>query len=476
MSTNETNSAAPPKPRWYCKGAKNILLLGRKITMWLRSAHMTVTAETFDRKWRIVAFSTLMTAAIMFGGPNGLAAPPGSKDDARTAAVDDSTADEWMMFYYKKPQPERFVAEVRKMSAAGHLANKNAEPPIVAFLSRVIAQNPEQLSTWMVALADLPEKDKEVIYEAIWYSNTKAGKAHLAEHGIAKYVQTAAPDILAMEINDAPVLDMLWGYFFATGEKAPIRRIVSAMNLGERKDMSDEHNATSKNENVDNKALKQVIRYSALWSLDCNCKDHPKVKEICEGLVKSNDLTATEAKSLKSILAKHQAAARHNKSDQSAGHWLEDAKKAPQNAWMKSDHGFGATLLFTDKPQQLMDNWAKPTAGVETPEAKTAPRGRPCGIFIVFAGCGAGKEGLADVVADLKVIAPGGKVYGEHKDVEVWQKKASPEGKQLQLSVGYMGLVIEPNDPAGEYEVRATVRDRVKGITLELKREFSVEK
>jgi hypothetical protein len=60
--------------------------------------------------------------------------------------------------------------------------------------------------------------------------------------------------------------------------------------------------------------------------------------------------------------------------------------------------------------------------------------------------------------------------------MEVWQKKPAPKGKQLQLSAGGLMLKIEADDPPGTYEIRAKVRDRAKGITLELKRKFTVDK
>ena len=46
--------------------------------------------------------------------------------------------------------------------------------------------------------------------------------------------------------------------------------------------------------------------------------------------------------------------------------------------------------------------------------------------------------------------------------------------KQLQLGVGNLGIVLQPNDPAGTYEIHAKVSDRVKGVVLELKTKFSV--
>jgi len=108
--------------------------------------------------------------------------------------------------------------------------------------------------------------------------------------------------------------------------------------------------------------------------------------------------------------------------------------------------------------------------------SESAIRGKPCVAFIVFSGCGADKQGLADVVADISMLTPDGKVLGEKKAVEICQKRPAPPDKQQQLGVGNLGMVIEPNDPAGTYEIHAKVSDRVKGVVLELKTKFSVDK
>jgi hypothetical protein len=446
-----------------------------EIAMRLVTVRAMFAGIARDSRQRMTTIGALLATFVLAGASIGQTAPPTAKGDGPQGAeaADDDSPSYWMSSYYKAPQPDRFVAEVRKMSKEGNLTNANTEPPIVAFLSRVIAYNPQRIPAWMTALADLPNNDKDTLHKAIWYSNTKAGNAYLKEHGVAKYVDKPAPNILTVEIDDASVLDMLWGYFLATGDQAPIRRIVSAASPAKHTAAPDSQKKPPKTD--DEEQACQVIRYTAAWSLNSNCREHPRVKEICEKLLKGKDLNPTEMKFLKTIMATLHADT-DAKNDKSAGHWLENSKAAVQNDWMKSEHGFGATLVFTDKPQRLLDNWAKPTPGVETPEAKTAPREKPCGIFIMFAGCGADKEGMADVVADLKVFAPDGKLYGEEKDVEIWQKKPAPSRKQIELGVGYMGIVIETKDPAGEYKVRATVRDRVKGVTVELKRTFSVQK
>jgi len=42
----------------------------------------------------------------------------------------------------------------------------------------------------------------------------------------------------------------------------------------------------------------------------------------------------------------------------------------------------------------------------------------------------------------------------------------------MQLSIGAIGLKVEPTDPLGEYKVRADIFDRVTGKHMVLERTF----
>ena len=123
-----------------------------------------------------------------------------------------------------------------------------------------------------------------------------------------------------------------------------------------------------------------------------------------------------------------------------------------------------------------MEDWNKAAAVVNVRMSDSASRGKPCVAFIVFTGCGADKQGLADVVADLSLLGPDGTVLIDHKAIEICQKQPAPPSKYLHLGVGNLGIVLAPSDPAGTYEIHAKVSDRVKGVVLELKTKFSVDK
>jgi hypothetical protein len=60
--------------------------------------------------------------------------------------------------------------------------------------------------------------------------------------------------------------------------------------------------------------------------------------------------------------------------------------------------------------------------------------------------------------------------------MEVWQYKAAPPDRMLQLSVQYLKVVIEPQDLLGKYIVSVDVKDHVSGASLQLSTAFTTTK
>jgi hypothetical protein len=415
----------------------------------------------------------LVVVAVYLGSSIGRAASAASQGDGpRTASSNeqDAALPDWITSYYRNPQPDYFVTGVRKMERGALSA-----PATVAFLSRVLAKNPTKIPVWMAALADLSDSDKEVLHKAIWLSGTDAGKAYLKDQGLANLLKNPAPDMLKMEIDSPAVLDMLWGHFFATGDEAPIRRIVSVLNYSKYAGALERYETSKKNPDDREQAYYDAIFRAAVSSLSTTWRQHQRVKDICDGLLKGKELNPTETQWLKVLLANLNADT-DAKNKTSAGHSLEDSAKSVEKEWMKAERGFAAMLIFSDNPQQFLEDWSNTAATAKVQMSESAARGKPCVAFIVFSGCGADEQGLADVVADISMLTPDGKVLGARKAVEICQKRPAPPDEQQQLGVGNLGMVIEPNDPAGTYEIRAKVSDRVKGVVLELKTKFSVDK
>ena len=71
-------------------------------------------------------------------------------------------------------------------------------------------------------------------------------------------------------------------------------------------------------------------------------------------------------------------------------------------------------------------------------------------------------------------MRPNGELYHDPIDGELWRGKPPPEEGQLQLSIGAIGVEIEPEDPDGEYTIRASLKDNITGAEVTLERTFHV--
>jgi hypothetical protein len=140
------------------------------------------------------------------------------------------------------------------------------------------------------------------------------------------------------------------------------------------------------------------------------------------------------------------------------------------------DAGISANLYVTAKGRELFHAWeTNPAGGFSVVPVKVANRGEFLAAVIFFKECAVGPDGNCNAVVDITAYDPAGKVYGEFKGEELWVGKPAPRPGHTQLSVGYMGLVIEPSDPAGRYKVVATARDLVSGKEATSEATFDVE-
>lgn len=153
--------------------------------------------------------------------------------------------------------------------------------------------------------------------------------------------------------------------------------------------------------------------------------------------------------------------------------WKENGKIVPDTAWARSAGDFGAQLVLTDKPEELFAAWEKPGAVVLYSQTATAKRGAPIVGVVFFAGCAPDSKGACQASVRFTAYTPDGKPYGNPQEGELWVGKPPPEKGSMQLSVGNIGIVIEPADPLGVYKVKAEVVDKVAKKTLLLERTFT---
>ena len=151
--------------------------------------------------------------------------------------------------------------------------------------------------------------------------------------------------------------------------------------------------------------------------------------------------------------------------------WQQDGKPIPDSDNIKSKNGFGAQLWIIND-ESFFDAWNKPETP-RVPITKTAIRNKPVVIIIFFINPGLDQESKANVVADITIKSPDGKVYGNFNDIEIWQRIYSAPRNAIQLAIGNLDVKIEEGEQLGIYKVEAKIKDKIKNITLELKTDFT---
>lgn len=201
---------------------------------------------------------------------------------------------DWYKYYYLNPNPQKFVEETKKMSKSGVLLNPKTDLAAITFLSQVMAQNPNKIINWLNQLNELTEKEMAPIYKAAWLSNTKEAIRYFERNKITKYKNRRPPNPLDIELKHPAHLDMLWSYFFATGEKQPIRKIVTALNYYKYKGAIDAFKSSKQTSEDRQKAIYEAMYKAAIWSLEANSKQHKKIKKIIEEIYNNSRLTKNE--------------------------------------------------------------------------------------------------------------------------------------------------------------------------------------
>ena len=196
-----------------------------------------------------------------------LAAPP--MFSSRTELV------RWFTYYYQKPEPAKVGDAMAEASRHGLYRGGTNAPPWFGFLAGALAKSPMTAAATVKRLATLPEDDQPIVVFGIWYSGLPQTKPLLqqvardmpAQKAIVEQLSaTAAPRMTDIPLEQGGwVLDMLWGNFIATGDEAPILRIISAVPWSQARGNS----------------ARMSVGGSARWSLTANAALHPRVMEIC---------------------------------------------------------------------------------------------------------------------------------------------------------------------------------------------------
>jgi len=153
--------------------------------------------------------------------------------------------------------------------------------------------------------------------------------------------------------------------------------------------------------------------------------------------------------------------------------WQVNGQAAPGDRSRASRDGFGVMMMVTPDAQTFWRAWDGPTP----PNLVTtdrAIRGQPVTGMVLFSGCGAGPDGNCNLTGEFIVLRPDGTRSGEPLRGSLWRGPPAP-GYNVQLAEGSLGLIVEPEDPMGVWTLRAIVTDNVRGVTLQVEQQVTVD-
>jgi hypothetical protein len=225
-----------------------------------------------------------------------------------------------MKFYYVRPSPERLVGELRAVPADA-LAKPHVQLAFATFLGRVMAANPRRIRTWFAELADLRGDVRDTFRIAAWMSGTAEARGCLEAVGADATLLGAPPDILAAPVDEPAYLDMLWSWYFATGDARAVRRIVSALRFLSDYGAAGRYEASAQTAEDAAAAVRDSLFRAASWSLASLMADHPPLVDLCGALVDDPTLDGAERLALALTLEKVDPRRWRVQMDRATGEW-----------------------------------------------------------------------------------------------------------------------------------------------------------
>jgi hypothetical protein len=185
-----------------------------------------------------IAMSTAAVAQqqVRLGGPGTPAGPRAAAKDM--FSTPDAIA-RWINGYRKKPQPDLLPQAVSAMVRLGIFKDADSSGLYLGFMAGVLGSNPKLAPDLVAKMFPMPPEDHPAIIKAIAYSGLPDWKQLLSRNAermparavlVDRFLTGKLPalDGLALDAGPAP-LDIMWGYWFASGSYDPIVRIVSIL-------------------------------------------------------------------------------------------------------------------------------------------------------------------------------------------------------------------------------------------------------
>jgi hypothetical protein len=217
------------------------------------------------------AFGLLAVLALLTATPADAAVP---QPNAPIASTD--TILKWINAYRGRPEPNGLPEVVRALSEMQAFKDAGTCGAYIGFIAGVLGANPHRAEALITRMLSIEPADQWVLIRAIAYSGLPNWKILLLKYAdrmstrsgmIDKYVDGKLPTLdqiayqpnkpgmfdkikLALKIGDdhktaavidpsPELIDVLWGYYLATGGYQPVGRIVKLLPLANDHDSID---------------------------------------------------------------------------------------------------------------------------------------------------------------------------------------------------------------------------------------------
>lgn len=179
----------------------------------------------------------------------------------------------WINGYRAAPEPERLPDAVRAMGELGLLRELDQAGVYVGFIAGVLSTQPADAHRLVARMFPMPPEDQVFLVRAIAYSNLPDWRGLLAAFIermparkvlIESYLYGEGQTLFELPLDDGSfVLDAHWGYYFGSGSRQALRRILSALEWIEEK----------------NKVERLTIGAMAKWTLASNATRDASLKD-----------------------------------------------------------------------------------------------------------------------------------------------------------------------------------------------------
>ena len=147
--------------------------------------------------------------------------------------------------YRHKPHPEQLPALVHAMAQLGMFVDEDGAAVHIGFIAGVLGSNQLKAGKLVGAMLPLRSDEEAAVIKAVAYSGLPNWRGLLNDQIDRLADRKLLIDSLAtgktkllmdMPVDEGRTLDMLWGYYLATGYYQPVQRILSALPMSNDKD------------------------------------------------------------------------------------------------------------------------------------------------------------------------------------------------------------------------------------------------